>query len=213
MIRKTNCKKNNKGFTMAEVLMSLISFLLLMGMIGAAVKLGIDSFRRTENEILAQETYQRAVESIMTDFKQAIINPAPTGYQTISPSVQPTAILLPNFNKQKSNVIQINIPNPDNYNPLESVFDQYDPAMYKLIEYYIQDKKLYRRVTTYTKDGKSAKSSPQLIAETEKGSISMTADYISDKTSRITIVVIEDLNGKFERTCGENKPILLTTIF
>jgi type II secretory pathway pseudopilin PulG len=212
-----------KGHTIAEVLVSLASFLVLTTVIAGALTIAVNYLKMTEESIQAKRLIRNCMDIITADINEAIPNPdpgltnPPTGYLSIEPppppggsmeaevlsalkrkkTQKPTAFLLPNINMITSNQLVFNKPDFDKFNPLDENFVLDKPENYKVIRYYIESDTLHREEKTINADG--TYSSPDIIpiAGIDNGKMSISAKFVDLRTIHLTINVT--LTGTSEK--------------
>jgi prepilin-type N-terminal cleavage/methylation domain-containing protein len=204
---KKNLSGQRKGFSMAEVLVSLVVFSLFSLGLVYSLTYGIRCFRKAEAAHNAHNTCISALEVILNDLNQAIPNPdpgrinTPTGYLSISPAVELTAFLIPNNNSKTSNKIKFNMPNFTNMDiaGANPPVDKLRPDLYRQVEYYTSNNALYRKITNIDAAGILSAETPLLIAEAgSKGSITLHAEFKSPKVIKVTLKVREDIGTPTE---------------
>ncbi|MFP4497055.1 MAG: prepilin-type N-terminal cleavage/methylation domain-containing protein [Vulcanimicrobiota bacterium] len=197
MITRKKYKKN--GFTLAELLVAVATFTLLMLTLTSSFLLGVRYMKKTEAASNAQITARNISFAIVSELRQACPNPAAgnTGYPSIYPSVDPTAILQPNANNHTSNYILFTEPDFSDYDPAAAGFNRFDPDIYQQVKYYVQDNVLYREVRKISGGNLQAPVTTPL-AEPVNGTIQLQFNYITARTVEIIITVVENQGDETE---------------
>jgi len=191
--------KSSSGMVLSELMVALVIFLLFSGSLLAIVTLGMRYWGKANANVLAQQNARLAAEAIVSEMKQAIPNPdpggvgrTPTGYLAITPALEPTGVLYPNYNQPSLDYVEFTEPNPVNYDRASSGFVPEDPSNYQRIRYYVSGKKLYRDITRYDSNGISlGTSTSPLAAASGEGTLSMEVDCLAARLFRITIRATE----------------------
>jgi type II secretory pathway component PulJ len=209
---------NSKGHTLAEVMISLASFMILSAVIASALLLGSRYFKIVEESIQAKRLIRDCMDIMTADMNEAIPNPdpgstnPPTGYLGVKPpppkagSMEaivltdlnkpklqpPTAFLMPNINKKTSDHVIFNKPNFDNFDPTREGFYRDGAENYKVVRYYVQDNTLYREEKTMNPD--SSYNAPEVlpIAGVDSGTLSISAKHINLRTVELTINLVSE---------------------
>jgi len=190
------------GFTLSEVMITVVIFLLFMMSLLGMLIMGLRYLNKANSEIIAQQNCRNILETITTELRQAMPNPAPgiTGYLSISPPVEPTAVLYPNNNVKTANYIKFTEPNFSYYDPSSLTFNAADPQNYQQVKYYINNNVLYREVKTIDSAGTLSEPTSFALAETPGGSLSMTAKYLTSNKFEISVTVTENKGHDTEAT-------------
>jgi prepilin-type N-terminal cleavage/methylation domain-containing protein len=198
-----NIKTKNvkcQGFTLPEVLVSMLVFGLLFLALSTSLTLGIRYFRKAEAANSAFNTCAAAFELIHSDTNQGVPNedPGGSGYIGIIPAVDTTAFLMPNKNVKTSDQLIFNIANHTLLDVLAAAppVDRRRPDIYRQVRYYTDssNKILYRVMSNITATGSLVDETPMIIAEAgSSGAIILKAEYVSSRSIKVTLTVKEDV--------------------
>jgi len=188
--------KNKKGFTLSEVMVTAVVFLLFaLSLLGMLI-MGMRYLNQADADIAAQQNCRDILDIMTNELRQAAPCPDPgqggnpaRGYIGINPSVGSTAVMVPNKNNTTStNVLEFTEPNYSNFDPSVSGFDRTNPSNYQRVKYKVTgDKVLTREVTTYNTDGSVNTTDSAEVAVTQNGSISFEAVWQSNRVFDITV--------------------------
>lgn len=197
--------KNQKGFTLPEVLVTASVFLLFSLALLGILTTSMGYFSRAEADILAQQNCRDVLEIIANELRQG--NPCPDpgqgsnparGYLGVTPPLDSTAVLFPNKNTGSSqgDYIEFTVPNYQTYDPANSSFNRFNPYYYKRVKYSAVDngRRVIREVTTYQTNGNVNETKTADVAVTETGQIVLLFDYISDTTYKVSVTATEGLS-------------------
>lgn len=193
--------RNNKGFTLSEVMVTVATFLLLSLTILGILVTGLKYMARLETDIAAQNKVTDAIAIITDELRQGIPNShSTTGYPSISPAVSSTAILMPNSNQKTADRLIFNVPNYDGagsgsqWNPSLGITILSNPAYFKRVRYYVENNRiLYREVTTYNSSG-----NPDTPSREEVANVSDPEGFI-----RLNITWLKSDLVEIKVTCNE----------
>lgn len=204
-MKESNINKNQRGFTLPEVLVTASVFLLFSLALLGILTMGMRYFNRAEADILAQQNCRDVLEMIGNELRQG--NPCPDtgqgsnpprGYLGVTPAIDSTAVLFPNKNSgnAQGDYIEFTVPNYLTYDPANSAFDRFNPYYYKKVKYSVVDsgKRVVREVTTYQTNGNIAETKSSDVAVTETGQIILLFDYLSETTYKVSVTTVEGLS-------------------
>ena len=202
MVKKLIMPNNRKGFTLPEIMVTTVVFILFsMSLLGILI-MGMRYFNQAEADILAQQNCREVLEIITQELRQGNpcadpgqgANPS-RGYLGVTPPLESTAVLYPNKNPDNNpgNYIEFTVPNYQTYDPADSSFDRFNPYYYKRVKYFTtQDGKTVRReVTTYTKGGDVDNNKTDDVAITETGQITLDFNMVSETTYKVSVTAVE----------------------
>ncbi|MFH0801527.1 MAG: prepilin-type N-terminal cleavage/methylation domain-containing protein [bacterium] len=194
-------KKRNGGFTLAELMVVSVLFLLVSSSIMGVLILALSCWEKADASVAAQQNSRLAVSIITADLKQAVANQdpghgtnPPTGYRAISPAVPPTGVLYPNMNQTSRAYIIFNEPYFSAYDPSGASWDPQDPSNYQKIKYYVSSGIILRQVTKYDSSSQIASTREDPIAAVNDGSITLTVDYLGPNLFNVKVSAVEKSN-------------------
>lgn len=215
-MRKMSRTREQSGFTLAEVLITAVVFLLFSTVLFGLLINGLNYFKAADADFSAQTTCRNIMEIIVSELRQAVPNPdpglanSPTGYLSIAPNAAPTAILYPNYLNKTGNYLIFTEPNHSNFDPSESSFSDMDPSNYQRIRYYVQNgNTLMREITKYDSNGSVASTESDQVAEVPNGEIVMEIEFVSTKKVELTVTVTEAKGQSHERTYTGNNRVFI----
>jgi prepilin-type N-terminal cleavage/methylation domain-containing protein len=204
----TTLRKRNKGFSLPELLVALVVFMLLSTSLVCAVSLGLRYWMGVIDRVNTQQSTQTACNAIASELKQAIVDPDPgtngnpaTGYMSVVPAIAASGILYPNANTVSTNYVDFTEPNPLLYDPSSAFFSATNPSNYRRVKYYLLNNTIYRNVKTYTSSGIEASNSTAPLVQSTTGVLTLTAVYSSPTSLRLIIFSRE---GNASRTLSTN---------
>lgn len=187
---------NQKGFTLPEVMVTAVVFLLFaMSLLGMLI-MGMRYLNQADADIAAQQNCRDILDIITSELRQAAPCPDPgqgsypaRGYIGINPSVGSTSVMVPNKNNTTStDQIEFTEPNYSNFDPSVSGFDRTNPSNYQKVKYQITGNKvLIREVTTYDADGNVNTTDSAEVAVTQNGQISFDVLWQSNRVFDVTV--------------------------
>jgi type II secretory pathway pseudopilin PulG len=203
-------KYSNRGFTIPEVLVSAVTFLIISILVASSLLLGIRYLRTAETRIADQLVCRGAVDIIITDMRLGVPNldpgdmKPPTGYYRIKPPINTTAILIPNENEESitSSYIEFTKPNYEAISNSETGFDNMLPEMFIIVKYYCTDSFLYREVSRIDEDGTINPPVRTVIAEVENGILELTAKNIDYRMTEVNLAIRKVENDEIKTTCS-----------
>ena len=204
-MKKFIINKNQRGFTLPEVLVTASVFLLFSLALLGILTMGMRYFNRAEADILAQQNCRDVLEIMSNELRQG--NPCPDtgqgsypprGYLGVTPALDSTAVLFPNKNSgnTQGDYMEFTVPNYQTYDPADTSFDRFNPYYYKKVKYSAVDngKRVVREVTTYQTNGNIAETKTGDVAVTETGQIILLFDYISETTFKVSVTATEGMS-------------------
>lgn len=194
--------KKSSGFTLSEVMVTASTFLMLSLVLLGIMITALKYLRAAEFDINAQNNVAIAMDIICNEVRQGVPNlSGSTGFQTITPAVTSTAILMPNKNVANSNELAFNIPNFDGdgsgsaWDPKLGDSILQNPAYFKKIRYYVANNNaLHREVTTYNSSGTAdTPNDSELIKvmNPQGGSIQLQCTWLMADLIEVKITSVE----------------------
>ncbi|MCD4782230.1 MAG: prepilin-type N-terminal cleavage/methylation domain-containing protein [Candidatus Eremiobacteraeota bacterium] len=187
---------NKKGFTLSEVMVTAVVFLLFaMSVLGMLI-MGMRYLNKADADIAAQQNCRDILDVMTSELRQAAPCPDPgqgsnpaRGYIAIDPPVGSTSVPLPNKNNTKStDLLEFTEPNYSNFDPSDPDFDHTNPSNYQKIKYEVTGNKvLTREVTTYNTDGSVNTTDSAEVAVTQNGQIGFDVVWQSNKVFDVTV--------------------------
>jgi|GEM_PF-1706027 len=191
-------KRTNGGFTLAELMVVSVLFLLVSSSIMGVLILALSCWEKADASVAAQQNARLAASIIIADLKQAVINQDPghgtnpaTGYRSISPAVPPTGVLFPNLNQLSRAYLIFNEPNFSAYDPSGATWDPQDPSNYQKVKYYVSSGTLLRQVTKYDSSSQVTSTREDPIAAVNDGSITLTVNYLGTNLFYVEVRAVE----------------------
>jgi len=185
---------NNRAFSLPELLVALVVFMLLSTSLVCAVSLGLRYWLKVIDRVNAQQNTLTACNVLANEMKQAIVDPdpgtggnAPTGYRDVTPAVAASGVLYPNANQASTGYVEFTEPNPTTYDPSSASFSATDPSNYRRIKFYVQNNTLYRNEKTYSSDGAPASTTTNPIVQSVEGTLTLTVVYTSPTSFRLLL--------------------------
>lgn len=169
----------NKGFSIAEFIVTLGLFLVLTSSLAEVLVVGVKYYRESNAGTDIQQSLRTAVGYMTDELRQAAPNDdpglfgnQPSGYKSITPPILPNGVIIPNVNQPSANLLEFTKPDFDYYAPGSEAWNPMDPRNYKRIKYYIKHgNTLYRSVTLYESSGKTLASIEDPIIEIPDGTL------------------------------------------
>ncbi|MFH0803457.1 MAG: hypothetical protein V2A78_13875 [bacterium] len=184
--------KTRTGFTISEVMVAAVVFLLFSTSVISVLTLGMNYLQVGQVKILAQGNARAAADCITSELKQAILNPnSVTGYPGISPAILPSAVLCPNSNTRTAGSITFTEPNPANYTPYTTGWNYENAANYQTVRYYVSNRTVYREMKRFDADGNQISITNDPIAQTPGGTITLSFTYVSSQLFTVTVTSSE----------------------
>jgi type II secretory pathway pseudopilin PulG len=207
--------KSIRGFSLPEVLVSLISFTLLTLMVMNSLMLGITFIKRAEKKGTDTIVCRAALDIMIDDIRLAVPNldigevNSPTGFRKIDPPLPSTAILMPNQNSGQTNTtyIEFTKPNYDIANAVPGTFDRWKPEMFRVIKYYCTGATLFREVTTISAAGVLSSPVATPIAEVDNGTIELQVRSICPRSAELKLTIKKIEDGQSVTTCSYNSVV------
>lgn len=185
-------QRKRSGFTLSEVMVVAVVFLLFSTSLISVLTLGMDYLQVGQVKILAQGNTRAVADCITSELKQAILNPnSVTGYPSISPAILPSAVLYPNSNTRTANSITFTEPNPANYAPYTTGWDYENAVNYQTVRYYVSNRTVYREMKRFDADGNQTSITNDPIAQTSGGTITLSIAYASSQMFTVTVTSSE----------------------
>lgn len=195
-------KRTNGGFTLAELMVVCVLFLLFSSSIMGILILALSSWEKADASVAAQQNARLAASIVMADLKQAVINQdpghgtnPPTGYRAISPAIPPTGVLYPNLNLPSTTYLIFNEPNFSTYDPSGTSWDPQNPSNYQKVKYYVSSGTLLRQVTKYDSSSRSTSTREDPIAAVSDGSLNLTINYLAANLFYVEVRAVEKSNS------------------
>ncbi|MHC9544000.1 MAG: type II secretion system protein [Vulcanimicrobiota bacterium] len=186
IIMKKNAK--HSGYTLPEILVSIVVFMLLTTSLVSTVTLGLRFWLGTVARNNVRQNTITACSVIGSELRQAIINSdSTTGYSSITPAIKPSGVLYPNQNNTTLSYIYFTEPNYANFDPSDSIWDQLDAKNYSLIKFYVENNTLYREQITYNTGGSISSTAKNPVVQSTEGTLTLTATYSSPISFRISV--------------------------
>ena len=197
-------KRNKKGITLMELLVTMGIFALMAGSILATFKLAVGYWNSGTSQNSAEMAARLSFQAVQTELSQSVIDPTTdansSGYLSVSPSIlaltspfsSPTGILMPNANptQQISQVVIFDEPASAAFVPGSP-----DPSNYKQVEYQVSNGNTLERVVTYyNAAGGSANQQTYPAAEVKNGALTLQATY--ESAYSLDLQVSAEQNGE-----------------
>lgn len=187
-----------------ETIIIMAMMIVFLGTLFSAMIAGLRYWTDGRLRLRAQEALRESLDTMTMELRQAIPNPdpgtngnSPTGYLAISPSVDPTGIIVPNRNVQQADYVTFTEPNEQYYNPSLANWSEMQPQNYRKVRYFIDNGILKRQFTTYNANGQVVTDQTDNVVKLQDGSLSLQSNYVSD--TMVTIRMTVTLN-KFSYT-------------
>jgi hypothetical protein len=192
-----NSTSNNKGFSLAEFLVTLGLMMVLTASLFGTLTLGMRYYRQSNYSTDLQKTARDSVEYITDEIRQAvpdedpgIMGNPPTGYKSISPAVSSTGILSPNMNDKDADSVIFTKPDYNYFDPGNTTWDPLDPRNFKKIRYYVKNtNELIREETTFNADGSQKDKVSVALAQVAGGKIEMACNLSQNSGSSPSYVI------------------------
>ena len=189
-------KRNQKiksygGFSLAELLISIGLFLILITSLFGTLMIGLRTYRKNSQKSMIQLTVQNAVETMVNELRQATPNEdpglfgnPPRGYKVVGSSfmsaqspIDATGVIIPNVNeKSVDDSLTFNKPDYNYYKPEDPAWVPLDPRNFVTISYSVKNgNTIMREEVLYNSDGTIASKSEDPVAEIPEGTIKFTA--------------------------------------
>lgn len=179
--------KDLRGFTLAELLISIGLFMILTTSLFGTLMIGMRTYRKNSLKSTMQFAVQNSVETMSNELRQAAPNGdpglfgnPPTGYKLIGSSFDPsgnplesTGVIVPNLNNKTSdNSLVFNKPDYLYYKPGDLAWVPLDPRNFRKVTYSVKDGfRLMREEITYNADGSVATRVEDPVVEAPEGSL------------------------------------------
>jgi prepilin-type N-terminal cleavage/methylation domain-containing protein len=193
----------NRGFTLMEILVSVLVFSVISLVLASTLSIGIRCFRKVDAHISVQQLCKTSLDYIVNELRQGVVNHdtgtenKSTGYLGISPPVEPTAVLFPNRNIKTGDHLVFTQPDFERFNPASVNFNRTNPENYQIVKYYTdQGKSLYREVQSINSDGSLLSGAPVLLSDVQNGSMDLKVDYITRNKFSVTLTITETIDNE-----------------
>ena len=186
-----------KGFTLAELIVTIMIFSLCVTTLTTILSMALRQISRTDRNTNAQRIASASLECISNELRTAVINGSSTGYKSLSPQPNPTAVLAPGTVGGTGTEITFSTVNNYAYFPTSITFNEMDSAIYQKTRYYISTngKELHREVKQYDSTGTVTSTDDMIVSEVENGSIAMTVTVLSSSSVQIQLTCTVGTQG------------------
>jgi type II secretory pathway pseudopilin PulG len=203
-------KRKNKGFTIPEVLVSTITFVILSTIILSSFVIAMRFMNTTDKKVAAHNICQGALDVIISEIRQAVPNldtgygNTPSGYLRLSPPVSKTAILMPNQNVKTAKEIIFTEPAFNNTDlhlddPTKFKFEKIRPETFQLVRYFVNTNgQVVREVRPIGTNSQYGTPTTTIVAEAEQGIFELDVTYVSPRSCEIRLRITRQVGANIE---------------
>lgn len=194
-------RRRPRGFTLAELTVMCMVFTIFAMTAVAVMTLAMQYWTQSNQRVLAEQNARVAISTISSELRQGIPDPDPgsgnpaTGYLSITPTVSPTAVLVPNANSTTGTSLEFTETNPTNYDPSSGTFSSTNPANYQRVRYYVSGTDLHRELKLFDATGTVTSTSDDVIVSASStGTLILSTQYLNTNEFKLTVTAAEGIS-------------------